>query len=76
MTTEPFVYSQDGSGIDALLFGGASDACWCKNRIGEALPLGAPLPVDPDLGCEGCVASSDCREACRDGGHGVDGYLR
>ena len=70
----PFVYSQDGSRFDALLYGGASDACWCRNRIGEAMPEGTPAAADPDAGCGGCVANSDCTEACRDGGYGVDGY--
>lgn len=70
----PFVLSADGSRLDALLFGGASDACWCRNRIGQALPAGDPTPIDPDAGCEGCVADSDCTEACRDGGYGVDGH--
>ena len=70
----PFVYTHDGSSFDALLFGGASDACWCRNRIGLALPSDITTPEDPDAGCEGCVADSDCTQACRDGGYGVDGY--
>jgi len=70
----PFLYSRDGSSFDALLFGGASDACWCRNRIGLALPEGVPAPADPDAGCGGCVADSDCTQACRDGGYGVDGW--
>jgi hypothetical protein len=70
----PFVYTSDGSRFDALFYGGASDACWCRNRVVLALPEGESLPADPDLGCSSCVASSDCTQACRDGGHGVDGF--
>lgn len=70
----PFVFTTDGSTFDALLFGGASHSCWCRNRIGVALPAGVTEPADPDAGCDGCVADSDCTEACRDGGHGLDGY--
>ena len=70
----PAVYSRDGSRFDALYFGGASDSCWCRNRVGVALPSGDPTPPDPDAGCGGCVGGSDCTEACRDGGYGVDGF--
>lgn len=70
----PFIFSADGTSIDALLFGGASDECWCRNRIGLALPEGVPLPEDPDAGCDSCVSGSDCTQACRDGGYGVDGF--
>ncbi len=70
----PFIHSADGTRLDALLFGGASDPCWCRNRIGLALPQGVSLPDDPDAGCGACVAASDCTQACRDGGHGVDGF--
>lgn len=70
----PFLDTRDGTRFDALLFGGASDSCWCRNRIGQALPEGDSLGADPDEGCGGCVAASDCTEACRDGGYGVDGY--
>ena len=70
----PFVFTEDGNTFDALLFGGASDACWCRNRIGMALPAGVSAPPDPDAGCEACVANSDCTEACRDGGYGLDGF--
>lgn len=70
----PFVFTGDGSRFDALLFGGASDACWCRNRIGLALPESVPPTSDPDAGCELCVAGSDCTQACRDGGYGVDGF--
>lgn len=70
----PFIYSADGTRFDALLFGGASDACWCRNRVGLALPEGVALPEDPDAGCDGCVSGSDCTQACRDGGYGVDGF--
>jgi hypothetical protein len=69
----PAVYTRDGSRFDALYFGGASDACWCHNRVGVALPAGDPTPADPDAGCDACVSDSDCTEACRDGGYGVDG---
>jgi hypothetical protein len=70
----PAVYTRDGSRFDALYFGGASDSCWCRNRVGVALPSGDPTPPDPDAGCGGCVGGSDCTEACRDGGYGVDGF--
>lgn len=69
----PFVHTRDGARIDALLFGGASDSCWCHNRIGQALPASDAFPTDPDAGCGGCVDDSDCTQACRDGGYGVDG---
>jgi predicted GH43/DUF377 family glycosyl hydrolase len=70
----PFVYTRDHTRIDALLFGGASDSCWCHNRIGEALPSSDAIPSDPDAGCDGCARDSDCTEACRDGGYGVEGF--
>jgi predicted GH43/DUF377 family glycosyl hydrolase len=70
----PFVLSKDGSRWDALYFGGASDACWCHNRIGQVLPEGDILAEDPDLGCGACVGASDCTQACREGGYGVDGF--
>jgi Glycosyl hydrolases family 32 N-terminal domain len=70
----PFVYSADGTSFDALFFGGASDECWCRNRVGFALPEGVTLPEDPDAGCDACVSGSDCTQACRDGGYGVDGF--
>ncbi len=70
----PALYTRDGSSFDGLLFGGASDACWCHNRVGLALPEGVEATPDPDAGCEACVAESDCTQACRDGGYGVDGY--
>ncbi|MBM4392041.1 MAG: hypothetical protein FJ090_13045 [Deltaproteobacteria bacterium] len=69
----PFLYTRDGSSFDALLFGGASDVCWCRNRVGQALPDGIAPTADPDAGCEACVDESDCTQACRDGGYGVDG---
>lgn len=69
----PFLFTRDGSSFDALFFGGASDACWCRNRVGQALPAGDARPADPDEGCGGCVEDSDCTQACRDGGYGVDG---
>ncbi len=70
----PFVFTRDGSTFDGLLFGGASDGCWCRNRIGQALPAGQSRPADPDAGCGACVEDSDCTQACRDGGYGVDGF--
>ena len=54
-------------------FGGASDVCWCKNRIAMALPAGVSVGSDPDLGCDQCAAM-DCTQTCRDAGLGVDGY--
>ena len=70
----PFIHTEDGTRWDGLFYGGASDSCWCKNRVGIALPLGESLPTDPDLGCESCVEGSDCTLACRSGGHGIDGF--
>ncbi|NUN12052.1 MAG: hypothetical protein HUU55_00295 [Myxococcales bacterium] len=50
-----------GSGLDhpAILFGGASDPCWCKNRIALAL-------LGPDIaGCSSCLAGQpSCQAAC------------
>lgn len=69
----PFVFTRDNTSFDALLFGGASDVCWCHNRVGAAWPVGQEPGADPDDGCEACVGGSDCTEACRDGGYGVDG---
>ncbi len=70
----PFIFSADGTSFDALLCGGAADDCWCRNRIGLTLPEGVPLPADPDAGCDGTVAGSDCTQACREGGYGVAGF--
>lgn len=53
-------------------FGGASDACWCKNRMGVALAVGVAAPPDPDQGCGGCLTGS-CVDACRAGGYGIEG---
>jgi len=70
----PFVHAPSGS-FAALYVGGASDACWCKNRIGALYPNGFVFPPDPTSGCENCVgAHPDCTAACRAGGVGVEGY--
>ena len=72
----PFVHTRDGSSFDALLFGGASDSCWCRNRIGQVYPTGVDAPADPSAGCEACIVapSTDCADACRRAGHGIEGY--
>jgi sucrose-6-phosphate hydrolase SacC (GH32 family) len=56
----------DGGAAKAILFGGASHSCWCKNRIALALPDGSP-----DIeGCNGClVGYSDCDSACAAAGN-------
>lgn len=49
----------NGPNTPAILFGGASDPCWCKNRIALAL-LGPDIP-----GCVGCLAGQpSCQAAC------------
>ena len=69
----PLLYSATGATFDALLYGGASDPCWCKNRIAEVYPSGTAAPPDPDAWCASCVVGS-CVDACRDGGYGIEGY--
>jgi len=68
----PFIMSLSG-GFDALLYGGASDSCWCHNRIALLLPAGIDAPADPNAGCDGCT-SRNCTEDCRGAGFGVEGY--
>jgi hypothetical protein len=68
----PFIFKDQGI-FKGLYFGGASNACWCKNRIGLATSLDFQVGSDPDIGCGLCVANSDCTQACRDGGYGVEG---
>jgi hypothetical protein len=68
----PFIFKDQGMFM-GLYFGGASDSCWCRNRIGLAVRAEFMVGSDPDVGCGGCVANSDCTQACRDGGYGVEG---
>jgi putative oxygen-independent coproporphyrinogen III oxidase len=68
----PFIFKDQGMFM-GLYFGGASDICWCRNRIGLAVRAEFMVGSDPDVGCGGCVANSDCTQACRDGGYGVEG---
>ena len=58
----PFLLT-DGGQAKAIYFGGASDSCWCKNRIAVAFP-------GPDVaGCSKCVAGVDsCQPACAGAG--------
>ncbi len=70
----PFLYSRDGASLDAVLYGGASDPCWCKNRIAQVYVATQDAPPDPSAGCEAClVGADDCAEACREAGLGVEG---
>jgi hypothetical protein len=58
----PFLLVKDGQAV-AVFFGGASHSCWCKNRIGIA------LPSDDIPGCLGClVGHPSCQAACEAGG--------
>ena len=47
----PFLLTANGKAV-AILFGGASDACWCKNRIALAWP--------DDNSCEPACAGAEC----------------
>ncbi len=54
----PFLLVDGGAAV-AVFFGGASDSCWCKNRIAVAFP-----GVDV-AGCAGCLAGQpSCQAAC------------
>jgi len=58
----PFLYVEDDQ-PKALFFGGASDVCWCKNRVGLAL-MGQDI-----AGCSGCLAEQpSCQGACGEAG--------
>ena len=62
----PFLLVQDDQPL-AIYFGGASSACWCKNRIALATLDGTPLPA-PE-GCGACLgAFATCEAACQDAG--------
>ncbi len=66
----PFLYVEDCQLI-GVFYGGASDACWCKNRIAAAWPDGEePDPGTPPAGgCSGCLGSfSTCTAACQAAG--------
>ena len=67
----PFVASWTGD-FDALLYGGASDDCWCHNRVAQLYPAGVAAPPDPNAGCGGCT-SRNCTEDCRAAGFGIEG---
>jgi predicted GH43/DUF377 family glycosyl hydrolase len=70
----PFIHAAS-TDFDALFVGGASDACWCKNRIGALYPSGYVFPADPSTGCSNCIgAHADCSAACRAATLGVEGY--
>jgi hypothetical protein len=54
----PFLLTQ-GGGATAILFGGASHSCWCKNRIAIAFPTSC------EPSCAGKVCGSDgCGGSC------------
>ena len=68
----PFLLTANGKAV-AIFFGGASDSCWCKNRIamawpGEAIcePSCAGAECGPD-GCGGSCGSCPSSEACTQG---------
>lgn len=71
----PFLWKDAAGQLASLWVGGASDACWCHNRIGALLGSGLSWPADPSAGCGACLGGSpDCTTACRAGGYGVEGY--
>ena len=66
----PFLYVEDCQ-LVAVFYGGASDACWCKNRIAAAWPNGeGPDPGTPPAGdCSSClVGFNTCTAACQAAG--------
>jgi hypothetical protein len=66
----PFLYVEDCQLI-GVFYGGASDACWCKNRIAAAWPNGeGPDPGTPPAGdCSNClVGFNTCTAACQAAG--------
>ena len=59
----PNLLTSQGNAV-AIFVGGASNACWCKNRIAVAFP-GSDV-----AGCNGCLAAaSSCQAACNAAGH-------
>ena len=57
----------DEGALVAIMFGGASDGCWCHNRVGIAWP--GSVPTSP--GCDGCLGGvASCQEACELAGLG------
>lgn len=61
--TPHLVYDPTSGAPVALLYGGASDGCWCKNRVSIAF-AGADIP-----GCAACLAGAfSCQQACELGG--------
>ena len=65
----PHLVMQQGNPV-AIFFGGASDVCWCKNRIAVAFPAGTQISdPGPIEGCSGCLNGfPDCASACQGGG--------
>ena len=54
----------DENEVKALFYGGATQSCWCKNRIAVAFPEGTEVVGTPQ-GCQGCLQGlSSCVEAC------------
>ena len=59
----PFLLSEQGAAL-AVYFGGASDPCWCKNRIAVA------FPGQDVAGCADCLAGQpSCQAACEAAGN-------
>ena len=62
----PHLLAHEGQ-AHAILLGGASDACWCHNRVGLWFPASAPWVPQP--GCGACTSPwSSCEEACQHNG--------
>jgi sucrose-6-phosphate hydrolase SacC (GH32 family) len=59
----PHLVAQGGVPV-GMLFGGASDACWCRNRIGAAFLL------SDVAGCRQCLPAGQpsCQAACENAG--------
>ncbi len=68
----PFLLTEGGA-AKAVMFGGASDVCWCENRIAIAFPADgscAPSCAGKSCGGDGCGGScGGCPEgeACQEG---------
>ena len=61
----PFLLVEGGQAT-GVYFGGASDVCWCKNRIGVAFP-GADV-----AGCKVCLSgAASCQSACNGAGYSL-----
>ena len=61
----PHLVTHQGE-VRALFYGGASNPCWCKNRIAAVFPAGAEPEIQD---CSACLQGFDsCELACQSAG--------